>query len=205
MEQRYYIFDWDGVFADSFTASVQANFNMGTRESIEDAAQHVIKYSSNPHTHLRTSSREQIITADRWTERYASFLIYEEIPLFQEFIDEVTKIPNAQFAIVSSGPGIVIRKLLRQVDIDFTHVLAYEDHHSKEEKVEHICRDWGIDVGNAYYFTDTITDVLELQSIMDTSKIIGCAWGYLGYDALRTVLPDHQILKTFTDIHTIHG
>ncbi|MCA9352882.1 HAD family hydrolase [Patescibacteria group bacterium] len=200
---RYYIFDWDGVFADSFEASVRAKFAMGNDTDLEEAREGTIRYASQLHNHTRNSSQEDIERSDRWTEQYAEFLMKEHIPLFTGFIQEVQKIENVRFAIVSSGPGIVLRKLLRDVPLDFTHVLAYEDHHSKEEKVEHICTDWGVDSTDVYYFTDAKTDVLELRDIMDSTKIIGCSWGYLGFDLLKEVLPEDQILKTFADIHNI--
>ena len=38
---------------------------------------------------------------------------------------------------------------------------------------------------------------------MDPGKIIGCAWGYQGYDKLLEVLPANQILREFSDIHNV--
>jgi phosphoserine phosphatase len=50
--------------------------------------------------------------------------------------------------------------------------LAFEDHHSKEEKIEQICRDRGVDVSEVYYFTDTKADVYELQDMIAKNKLI---------------------------------
>ena len=72
-----------------------------------------------------------------------------------------------------------------------------------KKKLEQICKDWNIDISEAYYFTDTQTDVKELRDIMDPGKIIGCAWGYQGYDKLLEVLPASQILREFSDIHNV--
>ena len=201
--KKYYIYDWDGVFADSFNACNRAKVSMGQVDSIEEAEETTINYSNRKNLHTRNGKQKDIDEANKWTAHFAESLLKEEISLFKEFIQEVEKLKDVKLAIVSSGPGVVIRKLLRNINLDFTHVLSYEDHHSKEEKVEHICSDWGISIEEVYYFTDTKTDIWELSEIMDTSKIIGCSWGYSGYEKLKELLPENQILNEFSDIHNI--
>lgn len=61
----------------------------------------------------------------------------------------------------------------------------------------------GVEVGEIYYFTDTKTDVWELENYLDKSKIIGCAWGWQGFEKLSEVLPKEQILKEFKDVHRL--
>ena len=36
--------------------------------------------------------------------------------------------------------------------------------------------------------------VLELQDFVGIDRIIGCSWGYQGYNKLKKHLPNHQIL-----------
>ena len=47
------------------------------------------------------------------------------------------------------------------------------------------------------YFTDTLTDIIELQNLVGIDNIVGCAWGYQGYSKLRKMLSERQILKNY--------
>jgi leucyl-tRNA synthetase len=44
--------------------------------------------------------------------------------------------------------------------------------------------------------------VFELENSVGREHIIGCAWGWHGYDKLREVLPEKNILREFKDINT---
>lgn len=66
--------------------------------------------------------------------------------------------------------------------------------------MEIIYEDWRVSVKDAYFFTDTISDVKELSNIMDKNKIYGCAWGYQGKEKLSKVLDKNHILQNFSDI-----
>ncbi len=123
--------------------------------------------------------------------------------MFNEFIEELKKLKNTKMAVVSSGSNLYVEKMSRNTGLNFDYILGAEDHHSKQYKVEYVAEKWKIDVKDAYYFTDTKTDVLELENLMDKSKIIGCSWGWHGFDRLKEVLPENQILKNFSDIHKI--
>ena len=56
---------------------------------------------------------------------------------------------------------------------------------------------------DAYFFTDTVSDVKELGNVMDKNKIYGCAWGYQSAEKLSTVLDKNHILNNFSDIQKI--
>jgi leucyl-tRNA synthetase len=123
--------------------------------------------------------------------------------LFIDFVEEIKKIENVKIAIVSSGSKLYIEDKVTASGLAATHVLTFEDHHSKEEKIETICKEWGVGLDEVLYFTDTKADVYELENCLDRRNIIGCAWGFHGFEKLREVLPENQILKNFSDIHTI--
>lgn len=200
---KYYIFDFDGVLADTFDATNQAKVDMEHSKNIKEAALTTLSYANNKPLHSKNVNKRDLVDANKFTAEYAKHIVNQNLYFFDLFIKEIEKIENKQIAIVSSGPGIMIRKMLRNINLNFTHVLCYEDHHSKEEKVNHICSDWNIDISNAYYFTDTKTDIWELSSSMNIKNIIGCAWGHSGYEKLSELLPDNQILKKFRDIHNL--
>ena len=96
-------------------------------------------------------------------------------------------------AIVSSGSKLYVKDKADSSDLDFTHILTFEDNPLKEEKVEMMRRDWNVDIKDIHYFTDTKTDVIELKEMLG-DRIIGCSWGYNGYFGLLEVLPEEERL-----------
>ncbi len=201
---QYFIFDFDGVLGDTWKATVEARFAMGDFKTREESTANLMKYFENiPHTSrqfAKTSEEEESVLM--WTRSFGENMLKHEINLFKEFITEIKKYKNAKMAVVSSGSEIYVKSTLKKSGLKFSHVLTYEDSRSKEEKIEKICGDWKIDVKDAHYFTDTKADVYELENLLDRNKIIGCAWGYHGFEKLKEVLLERQILKNFKDIHT---
>ncbi|HYC34766.1 MAG TPA: class I tRNA ligase family protein, partial [Candidatus Paceibacterota bacterium] len=123
--------------------------------------------------------------------------------LFESFVKEIKKIKNAKIAVVSSGSCQYSEPALKKSKLKIEKLLTCEDSFSKEEKLEKIAKMWKVDLSDLYYFTDANNDVYELENLLDRKKIIGCSWGYIGYDALRETLPEDQVLKKPKDIHDV--
>jgi len=200
---KYFIFDFDGVLGDTWEASLEAYVKGNFKKNKEEAAQDMFDYFSKKPSHTRNHSLTSAELKENWdwTMRFGTEMTKLEFSLFKEFIKEIKKFNNTKFAVVSSGSSQYVLPAVKKTGLKGSHVLTYEDHHSKEEKIEHICKDWGINVKDVYYFTDTKADVYELENLLDKKKIIGCSWGYHGLEKLKEVLPEKQILKDFTAIH----
>jgi len=199
---QFLIFDFDGVLGDTLEPLVKVNARVdGTDEST--ARNKLLSYYDKKTPHGKEKSPQDV---EKWAKFYETLgieLHQNGYNLFDDFIKEISKISNAKLAIVSSANTIFAKQVLKQTHLDFTHILGFQDHHSKEEKVKIIAKDWGVDMNELYYFTDTKTDFWELENILDKTKIIGCAWGWQGFDKLNEVLPENQILKEFSDIHLV--
>ncbi|MBP7885472.1 hypothetical protein KAZ93_04985 [Patescibacteria group bacterium] len=61
--------------------------------------------------------------------------------MFDAFIDEIKKLKNVHIAIVTSNSIDIVNHKRDALVFTPTHILGIEDHHSKEEKIEQICRD----------------------------------------------------------------
>ena len=202
--KKHIIIDFDGVVGDTFEAGNHAKVEMDGI-TYEEAAKWTFEHAYNKPTHARGVSPEKVKSGAEWIERFGNAMLNQDLKLFDGFVNELAKLENTKIAFVSSGSRKYINKMLSESVLKPTHILAYEDHHSKEEKVETVCGDWGISVTEAYYLTDAKNDVYELENTMDKKKIFGCDWGYIGFDALAEVLPNDQIMKEFTDIHVLLG
>jgi small GTP-binding protein len=204
-QTKHLIFDFDGVLGDTWESMIQTNMRIYNRTR-EQAEEEGLKYFSKTQ-HAKTdiiNKAKMIEEKDRFSDEHIHDAIkYGEI--FEGFIEEIKKVENAKLAIVTSNRKDIIEPLLNKIDLKFDYILDYKDSLSKEEKVEKICKNWKIADNDAYYFTDTVSDVVELQDFMNPSKIIGCSWGFLGFEKLREVLPKKQILKDFNDFTRLFG
>lgn len=200
---HYVVFDFDGVLGDTFEASIEVRLRMQTATTRMQAIEQIYTYSNNPVDH----TKDHIMTHAQMQQRIHFLqkwgMLQDEIgfPLFDQFIQEIKKIPSVSMAVVSSNSTPLLHKQLDVLGLPMTHMLWFEDHHSKEEKILTICRDWSIDVSQVYYITDTKADVYELQWFISSDKLLWCARWFSGYDNLAQVLEPSYIMKSFDDIH----
>ncbi len=203
-KNKYLIFDYDGVLGNTWNAAIKsiAQTNNITNE---EASKHILNHTKKPiYAKSNNLSEEEILKNQSRIIKLNLLMMEHKFNLFEEFLEEIAKISDTKLAIVSSGSAeMMIKPSLKSHPLKFTHILGIEHHNSKEEKIEQICADWKISVKDVYYFTDTTTDVYELEQFLDFKKIIGCSWGWHGYELLSTILPDAQILNSFSDIHRL--
>jgi len=199
------IFDFDGVIGDSFESVIQALVAMGHEVDLDAAREHVLNYARTKPIHTRDHSLTPEALSDEyaWVGRLGEVMKAMNIPLFEAFVQEILRIPNARIAVVSSGSESYIKPAIGRTTLKPTHILGFENHHSKEEKIEIIAKDWNVSVDEVYYFTDTKADYFELENHLDRNKLFGCSWGYLGKEELLTVMQPAQVLENFVDIHRI--
>ena len=204
MMTNYLIFDFDGVIGDTKKASAQATAIVNGM-SYEDALADNMQYASHKPNHTRSHSlsEEEMKNLYDWTVAFGTFMKESHFPLFTDFVKEIEDINSKHKAVVSSGSQLYVIPSVAQTNINPTHILAFENHHSKEEKIETICRDWGVSIQDVFYFTDTLADVYELKDCIAKDKLIGVSWGYCGKDLLLKELEDKNILNVPSDIKQI--
>jgi len=193
---KYLIFDFDGVIGDTYEAWSEVIRKFNTKGDQPGTLLDPKVYATKKPNH----TRDHTLTDKELARVYENLLrggkmVHEHgIKLFDDFVDEIKLLDTSHKAVVSSGSQIYVLPALVKTDIQFTHILAYEDHHSKEEKIELVCRDWGVSVSEVYYFTDTLADVYELKDMIQEDKLIGVSWGYCTKEQLLTELPAENIL-----------
>jgi len=201
---KYLVFDFDGVIGDTEDALLKNYVALGIASDIEDAKIKKITFFNR-----YIDSVETELTAEEKKRRLLGSLNFDTSKetfggtLFKDFIKEINKIRNAKIAIVSGAHGIRIKKVLKKIGLKIDIVLCSEDSHSKITNIKSVCSKWGVGTDDVYYFTDANCDVYELRSTIHQKKIIGCSWGYLGYNELKKTLPENQILKNPKDIHKL--
>jgi phosphoglycolate phosphatase-like HAD superfamily hydrolase len=201
---KYLVFDFDGVIGDTREASAHATASVdGT--SHEAALAENLRYASEKPNHARDHNLTdaELQQVYEWTVAFGANMHDSNFSLFTDFVAEVETLPTPYKAVVSSGSQLYVIPALAKTNIQPTHILAYENHHSKEEKIETIAKDWSADLSEMYYFTDTLADYYELKELLQPEKLIGVGWGYCGYEALAEVMDEQYILKKAEDIHSV--
>lgn len=197
---KYVIFDFDGVIGDTYDSLILSKMKLFS-EDRDYTEKQTREYFSRKPNHIRGAAQEDIDSASNFTELFGKEMATKEFGLFEKFVEEITSNTNLQYAIVSAGSKQYILPALEKSKLSPTHILCYEDHHSKEEKIENIVKDWNVDLSEISYVTDTLSDVYELGDFIGIKNIFGCAWGYQGKDELKTELPESQILDDFLDFN----
>ncbi|MCA9362549.1 HAD family phosphatase, partial [Candidatus Kaiserbacteria bacterium] len=186
------IFDFDGVLADTWAAVIHGIVESGREPDQEAAIRNATTYATkgSHHTKDHTLTDEEMTAEHEWVRRFGEIVYRRGFELFHEFVSAVEALEEARVAVVSSGSQSYVLPALAKTNLNPTHVLAFEDHHSKEEKIRHVCLDWGVPVSDVYYFTDTLADVYELKNLIAADKLIGVAWGYCGKELLLQELEE---------------
>lgn len=190
------IFDFDGVIGDTFKAAAYGLIKTGREKDEESASAHVYSYASKMphHTNNHTLSDTELAGEYSWTASFGEHVHEHGFDLFDDFVREIENIETDNKAIVSSGSQKYVLPALMKTNIKPTHILAFEDHHSKEEKIEMICKDWGVATNEVYYITDSLADIFELKNFISPDKLIGVTWGFCTKEQLLTELDSKQIL-----------
>ena len=111
---------------------------------------------------------------------------------------------DTKLAIVSSGLEEIMKYIMGpELCSEFEFILGRETHTSKEEKIKMINKSWQAPIDEIYYFTDTLSDYLELRDFLEPKRIIGCSWGWMGYTPLKLEMSKKQILRKPQDFKKI--
>jgi HAD superfamily hydrolase (TIGR01549 family) len=205
MQINYLIFDFDGVLARTLDDNIDLHLKLDTYRTTDRTQ---IKNKIQDHFSKPRHATSNALSKDEQKQQHDRLNSYIEPILsinntvFREFLKHVINLKNCKLGIISTGSQKVIRTLLGEMSTNFNPILTFEDSLSKEDKLKTLCDDWKVEPNQCYYITDTISDVLELETQIPKNQIIGCSWGWSGYEGLRTVLPSNQIFKQFDDILT---
>jgi GTP-binding protein len=198
---KHLIFDFDGVIGDTWQSLIKAKAEV-EGISFKEASDKDVDYYKFSKLNQAVTDNQELKQKQEFDQIYSKYILSEG-KLFEKFLTEIRKIKGAKIAIVSNSKKEFIQPLLGKVAQEFDVILDFYDSPKKADRIKKVCEIWGIDQMTPYYFTSIKSDVLELETEMDKSKIIGCSWGLHGFEKLKEVLPKKQILKKFKDIHKV--
>jgi len=200
-DMNYYIFDFDGVLADSFQASVQTymhihNLPADQYAEVVTLSKDYLRTPNHARNQALSSTQKQKILADYI--HWGKIVQEEDFDLFTDVMREIvairTQFEDARMAVVTNGSAQYVQPMLQPYAQIFDSIQTIQDSLSKEEKVETVCKQWGITPQEVVYITDTTGDFLELQQTIPASQIFAVTWGWHSYQDLREVMPARSII-----------
>jgi HAD superfamily hydrolase (TIGR01549 family) len=205
MTEKYLIFDFDGVILDSWEATLEAHYRLQTELTKAQIKDKLLndRLVKPRYTSDKKYTPEQLKELMEFRKREYDIKAEFGLKLFRGFVDELKKLKNVKMAIVSTAYQPVLEKFAGKAGLNFDFIYGFSETFSKENSIKRIVEDWGTDLNELYFFTDTIRDIIEVKNILNHNRIIGCGWGFHGYQRLKEVLPEEQILQKFKDVHKV--
>ena len=205
MTEKYLIFDFDGVILDSWEATLEAHYRLQTELTKDQIKDKLLndRLVKPRYTSDKKYTPEQLKELMEFRKREYDIKAEFGLKLFRGFVGELKKLKNVKMAIVSTAYQPVLEKFAGEAGLNFDFISGFSEDFSKENSIKRIAEDWGTDLNELYFFTDTIRDIIEVKKILNRNRIIGCGWGFHGYQRLKEVLPEEQILQKFKDVHNV--
>ena len=195
----HWVFDYDGVIGNTLPAINR--FNMSKYNLDEAGArQNLREYAAKARHCKRSRTPDSEAFAHAWNREFVEFLAGDYPPVFTEFVEVLSRFPSLRRAVVSNNTERSIRPVLSQIPLPFSPVLGLEHHHSKEERIEVIAKEWRVGLRQINFLTDTVADVLEVSYLLPKQNIYACTWGCHERSDFATLLPRQNILEDFEDI-----
>lgn len=191
--QRFVLFDFDGVIADSFALSfdVSRQFN----PELDDARYRAL-FESNIYESLKRIRGWD--KKDRSDEYFSEFnpRMKNEVHLFSGMDDVIEGMKDEyMLAIVSSTPSVAIHEFLARYRLapNFTDVMGKDIHTSKVEKMRMIFEKHGTTADDCVFITDTLGDMREAEE--HGMGAIGVSWGMHAHATLEKGIPFRIVEK----------
>ncbi len=186
-EQKFVLFDFDGVIADSFSLSYAIQHHFFPR--LTEQAYREMFGGNIYESHKLLIESESPVTREEWFAKYMPRM-KDEVHLFKGMDSIVRKIAD-QYAlvIISSGTNHVIEDFLVRHDLElcFRAVLGADVHESKVEKIRMVFERFDTSPAQSVFITDTLGDMKEAKE--HELGVIACSWGYHERAVLEQGLP----------------
>ncbi len=175
-KQKFILFDFDGVIADSTSVAFEINQKLLPGLTIDEfrlAANGNINDWAKKH---RIKNSEEDLGQSFFKEYRAR--VENDIKLF-DGMDKVieTLAQDYNLTVVSSSLTDIIQKFLNRYHLSdyFIQIMGNEIHLKKKIKIEMILNEYGVKSDDCVFITDTLGDVHEAGQLKIPS--IGVSWG----------------------------
>ncbi|MEI6729013.1 MAG: class I tRNA ligase family protein [bacterium] len=187
--ENYLVLDCDGVLADSWEPEIQARIESGLASNRQEAVEfQTQRHAKSPFKKAGQNDQLLLNKTSNWHDiKFNYFLKTDSYKPFESFINELKKLKNTKLAVISSNADKIVTPFCQSLGLNFTHILTFKDSPSKQEKLEKITKDWGVNLNQIKFITDTKSDVIELKGILPETNLFGVSWGFHGGKSLQEI------------------
>lgn len=205
-KEKTIVFDFDGVFTDSFSTTLEALQTLHTKFQLPEVTADDLRnlfcenfwekhreYGLDEETEKVFKSELLVIVESKQPEIHF-------FPGMQEVIKNLSdKVQN--MIIISSNKTSAIEDKLATIHLEknFSKILGADKPGNKKEKMGELLREAG-DKGTIFFVTDTLGDVKETKEFPVT--VVATTWGYHPEEVLVKGEPDY-IARTPQDLASI--
>ncbi len=179
--KRLFIFDFDGVIADSlnlYENLVRTNLERIGSPVITTREEFLDLFDGNFYESLRERGVD-IKAFNDAVKGASSGIDYRQIRPVDGLFPVITALArNNTLLVISSNISSVIQKFLSRHDCNgiFAAVLGADFMLSKTRKIEHTVEKWGAERDLTYYVGDTVGDIREGKAAC--VKTVAATWGW---------------------------
>ncbi len=199
---EYLIFDFDGVLSDSLDSEVEYLIQSSDYPTVSDSGQAInfrSEYLSKPKHSLKNNlTISQKNKSIQNAIQFGKFHTANKVELYCDVVDFLQKIQNKSTAIVSSGCENYIKSTLDTNTSYFDLIFGIQTSLSKQQKIIMICDYWNINICDIVYFTDTLSDIIELSPIISSHQFVACTWGVHDKGDFLQFVPEKNIIDSLS-------
>lgn len=190
MSRKFLLFDFDGVFTDTFHEAYSITKLLRpslTHEGFRDL------FMGNIYEEMASQDKVETPEVVRHSED-EFFVKYFELTKNLGFIsgmrDAVLALSETHhLSVISSASSVIIKEMFERENVAhyFTDILGSDTETNKTKKIQMVFDKYGASAENSLFITDTVGDIREARKLNVDS--IAVTWGYHGAERLWTAKP----------------
>jgi phosphoglycolate phosphatase len=195
-ERNLFLFDFDGVLADSLDLYAEAVARCLERIGtpiVKDREDYLVLFEGNFYESM--AARGVNLTDYAWAAgEIMPGIDYDAMKPFDGLLPVLESLKKDHLlAVISSNGSRTIRRMLERFGFDpyFQEVLGSDFLFSKKEKIDHALAKYGIPLERAFYIGDTVGDILEARAA--GIRTVAVTWGWHSREKLAATHPDFLV------------
>lgn len=197
-EKNLFLFDFDGVLADSLDLYAEAVarclLRIGT-PIVKNREDYLALFEGNFYESMAAKGVDLVAFAGAAKEILPG-IDYDAMKPFDGLIPVLEALQKDHLlAVISSNGFRTISKMLERFGFDrfFQEILGSDFLFSKKDKIAHALSKYGIDRERTFYIGDTTGDILEAREA--GVRTVAVTWGWHSREKLVAVHPDFLVDK----------
>lgn len=195
-KEKLFLFDFDGVLADSLDLYAEAVtrclLRIGT-PIVKSREDYLALFDGNFYESMAARGVDLVAFAGAAKDILPA-IDDDAMKPFDGLIPVLSALAKEHFlAVVSSNGFRTISRMLERFGFDpfFREILGSDFHHSKKDKIAHAVSKYGIDRKRTFYVGDTTGDILEARGA--GVQAVAVTWGWHSRERLMAVHPDFLV------------